>query len=235
MCEASTMPATSLFAPSMEHLADIMPAVQQEMLQAEGILMNMSENGSMEGVGDITSWLEDDSAQCYFELGVDSCASLQDVEVIASKVYLNGIVLVVLYFQEKFYVTIQDGTNEQPLLDTRFPDISCPSRGFQVNTYNSGVKNFPELRRISLWRSGAPEVDSDALNSTSTMTTATTTPMDEKMRLIDSAEQKQTAKKIDKPKASAKSSPKVSEHTRSSCHVSCPRIAFSKQQRIQSS
>lgn len=189
MCEASGMPATSLFAKSMEYLADIMPVVQQELLKAEGTLMDLAEKGYVEGVGDITSWLEDDSADCYFELGLADCEELDEVEVIASKVYLSGIVLVVLYYQSKLYVTVQDGANEQPLLDTRFPDITCPSRGFQLETYHRGVKGFPELRRISLWRAGAPQVEPEMVNRSSAVS-----PMDEKMKLID---QKADTKKTD--------------------------------------
>lgn len=77
MCESSKMPATSLFAPSMLHLADICPIIQQELAVAEEILVDLAEQGSVEGVGDITSWLEDEHADCYFELAVDACDDLK--------------------------------------------------------------------------------------------------------------------------------------------------------------
>lgn len=75
--------------------------------------------------------------------------------MIASKVYLGSIVLVIMYFQQKFYVMVMDGTNEQPLLDTRFPDITCPSKGFQVLFVTSEMLLQSCIaQNISIWMQG---------------------------------------------------------------------------------
>ena len=132
MCESTKMPATSLFADPMVYLTQILPAMQGELGNAEEILMQLADSGAVEGVGDISSWLSDANADCFFELDVGPCEAMDQVEIIASKIYLGAVVLVLVYFGEKFYVSMQDGSNEQPLLDTRFPDVSNPSRGFQV-------------------------------------------------------------------------------------------------------
>lgn len=159
MCESSKMPTTSLFAVPMMHLASAIPALQVELVQAGQTLCQMAEEGYVKGIGDITSWLEDEGAECFFQILTDPCAQLADVEAIASKIYLGGVTLIILYYNHAFYVVIQDGNNqEQPLLDTRFPDVTCPSQGFQVATYRKGVENFQELRRISLWKVGSEEM-----------------------------------------------------------------------------
>jgi hypothetical protein len=74
------------------------------------------------------------------------------VEAIASKVYLGGVVLVLLYYDYTFYVYLESGEEEQPLLDTTFPDISFQKEGMQLKTYRGGVSGCPELRRLSIWK-----------------------------------------------------------------------------------
>lgn len=57
-----------------------------------------------------------------------------------------------LYFDYTFYVYLENGEDEQPLLDTNFPDISFQKEGVQIKTYRSGIPGFAELRRLSLWK-----------------------------------------------------------------------------------
>lgn len=57
-----------------------------------------------------------------------------------------------LYFDYTFYVYVESGDEEQPLLDTNFPDITFQKEGVQLKTYRSGVAGFAELRRLSLWK-----------------------------------------------------------------------------------
>lgn len=78
--------------------------------------------------------------------------AIQNVEAIASKVYLGGVVLVVLYYDYTFYVYLENGEEEQPLLDTTFPDISFQKEGMQLKMYRGGVPGCPELRRLSIWK-----------------------------------------------------------------------------------
>lgn len=148
MCEVSKMPATSLFTPAMEHLALAVPVIQEELSKAEQFVKRLAHDNAQQ----ITQWLEDDNVECFFEIGMDKCDALRDVEAIASKIYLNGIVLVMIYYDFTFYVYVESGEDEQPLLDTNFPDISFQKEGVQIKTYRSGVSGCSELRRISLWK-----------------------------------------------------------------------------------
>lgn len=79
MCEVSKMPATSLFTPSMEHLAELVPAIQGELSKAEQIIQGMAQSGGTLGdsASRIGEWLEDDDIDCFFEVGMDKCAALK--------------------------------------------------------------------------------------------------------------------------------------------------------------
>jgi hypothetical protein len=134
MCEVTKMPATSLFTPSMEHLAEAIPAIQQELSKAEHFIQSIARNGGSLGDNSyrIVEWLEDDNIECFFEIGIDKCEALKDVEAIASKIHIGGVVLVMLYFEFTFYVYLENGEDEQALLDTNFPDVSYQKEGIQV-------------------------------------------------------------------------------------------------------
>ncbi|GMF33296.1 unnamed protein product [Phytophthora fragariaefolia] len=148
------MPATSLFTPSMEHLAEIVPAMQEEMSKAEQFVQTLAQSGGsfVNKAGNVGSWLEDDNIECFFEIAMDKCTAFQDVEAIASKIHVGGVVLVLLYYDYTFYVYLENGEEEQPLLDTNFPDVSLQKEGIQLKTYRNGVRGCEELRRISLWK-----------------------------------------------------------------------------------
>lgn len=49
-------------------------------------------------------------------------------------------------------MSVLDGTNENPLLDSRFPDISGKGRGYQIATYPTGRMGWPSLRKVSVWQ-----------------------------------------------------------------------------------
>ncbi|KAH7476379.1 hypothetical protein KRP22_000219 [Phytophthora ramorum] len=163
MCEVSKMPATSLFTPSMEHLAGIVPAMQEEMSKAEQFVQTLAQTGGsfVKSPGNVGSWLEDDNVECFFEIAMGKCAAFQDVEAIASKIHIGGVVLVLLYYDYTFYVYLENGEEEQPLLDTNFPDVSLQKEGIQLKTYRNGVRGCEELRRISLWKVDNDFVDED--------------------------------------------------------------------------
>ncbi|KAH9109072.1 hypothetical protein AeMF1_015813 [Aphanomyces euteiches] len=148
MCEVTKMPATSLFTATMEFIASIIPAVQQELAASEEVLAHMARKGQ----DDIGRWLDDSSTECFFELTIEPTPVLKHVEAIACKAYTGPLVLIVLYYDNAFYVHIEDGKDEQPLLDTRFPDVTCQKHGFQVKTYRNGVAGFPLLRKLTLWK-----------------------------------------------------------------------------------
>ncbi|GMF10790.1 unnamed protein product [Phytophthora lilii] len=140
--QSALMPATSLFTPSMEHLAEIVPAMQEEMSKAEQFVQTLAQTGGsfVNSSGNVGSWLEDDNAECFFEIAMNN------------KIHVGGVVLVMLYYDYTFYVYLENGEEEQPLLDTNFPDVSLQKEGIQLKTYRNGVRGCEELRRISLWK-----------------------------------------------------------------------------------
>ena len=70
-----------------------------------------------------------ESSQSFFEFAIsasdEEAKVLGPVELVATKTYFaSGIVLVVIYFSGIFYVVVTDAGAEQPLLDSKFPDVS---------------------------------------------------------------------------------------------------------------
>ena len=77
----------------------------------------------------------------------------QGMELVASKCYhASGIITITMIFQDSVYVVIQDGSSENPLLDSRFPDVSGKGRGYQIATFDEGISEWPILRKISVWQ-----------------------------------------------------------------------------------
>lgn len=77
----------------------------------------------------------------------------EPMELVCSKSYhASGIITITIVFQYVVYVCVSDGSNENPLLDSRFPDISGKGRGYQLAAYNEGVDGWPELRKVSVWQ-----------------------------------------------------------------------------------
>jgi hypothetical protein len=44
---------------------------------------------------------------------------------------------------------------ENPLLDSRFPDVSAKGRGYQLQSYPEGIEGWPSLRRVTIWQTVA--------------------------------------------------------------------------------
>jgi hypothetical protein len=57
-----------------------------------------------------------------------------------------------IHIQDTIYVTVLDGGEENPLLDSRFPDVSGKGRGYQIQALKNGLPEWPELRKISVWQ-----------------------------------------------------------------------------------
>jgi hypothetical protein len=49
-------------------------------------------------------------------------------------------------------VSILEGDKENPLLDSRFPDVSGKGRGYQIQAHAEGLPEWPELRKVSVWQ-----------------------------------------------------------------------------------
>lgn len=47
---------------------------------------------------------------------------------------------------------LSETSAENPLLDSKFPDVAAKGRGFQVQAYDSGIEGLRPLRKISIWQ-----------------------------------------------------------------------------------
>jgi hypothetical protein len=97
------------------------------------------------------SWIDEEGAASFFELSFQSASiegspatasspgtGLGGVEVIASKIYLfggTGLVLHVVWFRGSLYCVLADNTEDLPLLDVAFPDVTARNRVVQVRDY----------------------------------------------------------------------------------------------------
>ena len=108
------------------------PLMEAEIQAASDVLAKLVERLSAMGLGDsISQWLDGDSSQSFFEFQLlpskEMTAAFRNIEMLAAKCYTPAsVVLVTIYFEGQFYVVLSDATGEQPLLDSRFPDVSNP-------------------------------------------------------------------------------------------------------------
>jgi hypothetical protein len=95
--------------------------------------------------------MDDDRSKTYFELVTEPPVFMEDFAACASKTYARGLVVIMIYVQGTFYVVMEDGEGDQPLLvgcpqgwtdchaqrlsersvrqDIRFPDVSQHGQG----------------------------------------------------------------------------------------------------------
>lgn len=64
----------------------------------------------------------------------------------------SGIITMVIIFQFNIYVSVLETNGENPLLDSRFPDVSGKGRGYQLSACSNGLPNWPTLRKVSIWQ-----------------------------------------------------------------------------------
>lgn len=92
----------------------------------------------------------------FYYIYIFICRILDSIEMVCSKCYhASGIITITILFDYTVYVCILDGSNENPLLDSRFPDISGKGRGYQIQSYDNGLDGWSQLRKISIWQTVA--------------------------------------------------------------------------------
>mmetsp|Transcript_9998 Transcript_9998/g.21086 ORF Transcript_9998/g.21086 Transcript_9998/m.21086 type:complete len:690 (-) Transcript_9998:247-2316(-) len=158
---ADQVPATSPFSKPMDYVLRHAALMESEIEQGEEILTKLVQRLTDMGLGDsISAWLEGDASQSFFEFqlspGDEALKAMRTVELCASKCYYaSGVVLVTIFFQNVFYVVMSDASTEQPLLDSKFPDVSSKGRGYQLRAYPEGVPDWQGLRKVSVWQTSA--------------------------------------------------------------------------------
>ena len=96
----------------------------------------------------------------YFELELtDACKVYKNVELLASKTYVRGIILILVYFDGQFYCTMGEGQGDQPLLDVAFPDMSRRGGGCMIGTFS-----HPYFRKFSVWQGTTPQQQASNLS-----------------------------------------------------------------------
>lgn len=199
LCDVAAMPSRSPYAKPMEAMMRLMPYMEAEIHKAEDVLGKLVERLSAMGLGDsITQWLEGEAGQSFFEFQLSQDREMEkqfkNIELLASKCYHpSGVVLVTIFFAGTFYVVLADATGEQPLLDSRFPDVSTKGRGYQVTAYSEGAPNWPQLRKVSVWQTAAAmqtemEARLSKMEGVASGESASSTPAEMEARLKAEAE-----------------------------------------------
>lgn len=157
-CDAGNVPTNSEFTPVLQYLKKIVPVIESLIVSSEESLRALIERLSSMGLADsVQSWLEGDSSNSFFEFKCNPDTEVENIfkniDLVVSKTYhASGIITIMIVFQYSIYVTVLEGAAENPLLDSRFPDISGKGRGYQIQSYTDGVDGWPTLRKISLWQ-----------------------------------------------------------------------------------
>lgn len=170
LCETRSVPTTSPFVGSLDFVSRTAPLLDLQLEQAGLLLESMMEDmqrNSPSEARQTQQWLEGDPSDSFFELTLEhDSASLRDlnnIEMVASKCYHpSGVVTVSIYYQSAIYVTLTDASTENPLLDSRFPDVTKKNRGFQIQSFieADAPEHWPQLRKVQLWRRSSEEEDS---------------------------------------------------------------------------
>eukprot|EP01033_Poteriospumella_lacustris_P009170 gene9170-6598_t len=157
-CDVNQVPVTSPFAAALGYIHKITPSIEQHILRSEDTLKALIDRLSNMGLGEsVSKWLEGDSAHSFFEFKLspdqELATKLNNIEMIVTKAYYpSGIVTMTIFFQATVYVCVLEAAGENPLLDSRFPDISGKGRGYQLEAFGDGTEDWPELRKVSIWQ-----------------------------------------------------------------------------------
>lgn len=158
-CDVNFVPTTSPYAAAMGYLSQITPLLEQHLVKSEESLQSLITRLTSIGLGDsVKKWLDSGSAaDSFYEFKLQPDRELTEkignVEVVVSKAYYaSGTVTVIILYQYTVYVTVLENNAENPLLDSRFPDISGKGRGYQLEAFNQGTTQWPELRKVSIWQ-----------------------------------------------------------------------------------
>lgn len=159
LCDVNQVPTTSPFAPALAYVKEITPKVEQHVVASEETLNSLVERLSNMGLGtSVVRWLEGDSANSFFEFKIVPDVSLSErfrnIEMIVSKCYYpSGIITITIIYQFNVYVTVLENKGENPLLDSRFPDVSGKGRGYQLEAFDdAGAPDWHTLRKVSIWQ-----------------------------------------------------------------------------------
>jgi len=157
-CDVNAIPVNSPFAASLEYVRRITPVIEAQIVSSEETLRSLIDRLGKMGLGDsISSWLDGDPGNSFFEFKVEPDPEVEkifkNIDLIASKSYhSSGIITITIIFRHNVYVTLLEAGQENPLLDSRFPDISGKGRGYQIQSLPDGSEGWSCLRKVSIWQ-----------------------------------------------------------------------------------
>ncbi|CAM9565693.1 unnamed protein product, partial [Discosporangium mesarthrocarpum] len=163
MCDVSQqMPSKSPFTKPLSCMQQLLPIMEQEVADSEEVLADLLDKLAGMGLEDsVASWFEGDSMQSFFEFQQTAQVPQVDdpfsgVDLVATKSYsARGVVTIGMWFEGTFYTILAEGSEEQPLLDSRFPDVSAKGRGYQIRSVSEGPEGWARLRKVSVWQTAA--------------------------------------------------------------------------------
>ncbi|CAN0329581.1 unnamed protein product [Ectocarpus sp. 12 AP-2014] len=161
MCDVTQVPSKSPFAAPLEHMQRLMPLMEEQVASSEEVLADLLDKLSDMGLEDsVSSWFDGDSMQSFFEFQTAATTATQEefrgVDLVASKSYsARGVVTIGIWFEDSYYIVLGEGGEEQPLLDSRFPNVSAKGRGYQIRAMTKGPEGWDELRKVSVWQTTA--------------------------------------------------------------------------------
>ncbi len=157
LCDVSKMPEDSLFSEPMIHNNNIISLLENEIVSSEGAMSSMKN-----------SFLDENPKNLFFEFSSNGNIPTfikNHIDLIATKSYRpNGLIVMTIYFNGTFYVSVNDGIGDQPLLDSDFPSV-VQGKGYQLKTYPNGVALFPQLRKLTIWQNAEAAEEDDSIDS----------------------------------------------------------------------
>ena len=183
----TTVHTTTYTSPPLQAREALIEGIVLASVQALETLVDRL--GRM-GLGDaVAKWIDGDADSSFYEFKIDPTEATREafkaIEVVANKTYhASGIITKSIFYNYTLYVMVEDGSRENPLLDSSFPDVSGKGRGYQIFNYSDAATHkaaandarsppagtgtgasegdsltghplWPELKKVSIWQTTA--------------------------------------------------------------------------------
>lgn len=161
LCDISDVPEDSFFSEPMIYNSQLINVFESEIISVEGKVESVTRKM------DRNSGYDEDPNNFFFEFsssGDHSVFTNNHIDLIATKSYRpNGLIVMTIYFEGTFYVCVNDGDGDQPLLNSNFPCV-VQGNGHELKSYPNGIKLLPNLRKLTLWQNAEAVRDGDRHN-----------------------------------------------------------------------
>ena len=141
--EANAFPLAHPLADTLSQFMGAVALLTAEMEDVQDAVAELAEQS-------VNAWINEEWAASFFELsfqpksvegeapaGGEPGWGLAGSEVIAAKMYLGttGVILHVVWWRTSLFCVLADNTDDVPLLDVAFPDVTARNRVVQVRDY----------------------------------------------------------------------------------------------------